>query len=76
MHATALRGDFPMSEMRKTRQWILRERPRGPVQEGCFELKETAIGDPEDGQLLIRNLMLSFDPTQRGPPRGSPRDLT
>ena len=52
--------------MRKNRQWILKERPRGPVSEGCFELTEGEVGEPEDGQVLVRNLMLSFDPTQRG----------
>ena len=31
-----------------------------------FEYVETAIPTPGDGEVLVRNLFLSFDPTQRG----------
>ena len=55
-----------MAELRTNRQWLLRERPKGPVQESCFEWVETEVGEPAEGQVLVRNLMLSFDPTQRG----------
>ncbi len=55
-----------MTEMRRNRQWLLKKRPEGPVNEDCFEWAESEVGPPDDGQMLIRNLMLSFDPTQRG----------
>ena len=48
------------------RQWVLATRPRGMVSAENFEFKEAAIPEPADGEVLIRNLYLSFDPTQRG----------
>lgn len=36
------------------------------VGEQNFEYKESPIPEPQDGEVLVRNLMLSFDPTQRG----------
>jgi len=55
-----------MPAMRANRQWILKTRPSGPVTEDCFEWREVETRAPGDGEVLIRNLMLSFDPTQRG----------
>jgi NADPH-dependent curcumin reductase CurA len=48
------------------RQWLLAKRPYGPVGEDNFEYAETPIPEPADGEVLVRNLYLSFDPTQRG----------
>ncbi|REJ83429.1 MAG: NADP-dependent oxidoreductase [Acidobacteria bacterium] len=48
------------------RQWTLAKRPEGLVDEHTFELREAAIPEPADGEFLVRLLMLSFDPTQRG----------
>ena len=31
-----------------------------------FELVEEEVRDIEDGEILVKNLYLSFDPTQRG----------
>ena len=53
-----------MSEV--NRQWLLATRPQGMVSADNFEYRETAIPEPGDGEVLIRNLYLSFDPTQRG----------
>jgi NADPH-dependent curcumin reductase CurA len=36
------------------------------VTEANFEYRESPIPEPADGQVLVRNLYLSFDPTQRG----------
>ncbi len=47
------------------RQWVLATRPQGMVSAENFEFKETAIPEPAEGEVLIRNLYLSFDPTQR-----------
>jgi len=48
------------------RQWVLAKRPHGKVGKGNFEYRERRIPKPKDGQVLVRNRFLSFDPTQRG----------
>ena len=48
------------------RQWLLAKRPVGMVQEGDFELVSNPIPSPGDGELLIRNRMLAFEPAMRG----------
>ncbi|MEM6625434.1 MAG: NADP-dependent oxidoreductase [Pseudomonadota bacterium] len=48
------------------RQWILKTRPTGLVGPEHFELKEAPIPTPGDGEILLRSLYFSFDPTQRG----------
>ncbi len=50
----------------KNRQWLLAARPQGMVKESDFRWHETTVDAPAEGQLLVRNLALSFDPTQRG----------
>jgi NADPH-dependent curcumin reductase CurA len=52
--------------MNINRQWLLSKRPHGLVGEENFEYVETPIPEPGDGEVLVRNLFLSFDPTQRG----------
>lgn len=52
--------------MNANRQWVLARRPHGMVTRDDFEYREVPIPQPEDGELLLRNLYLSFDPTQRG----------
>ena len=48
------------------RQWRLVRRPEGQIRQDDFQLAEAPIPTPEQGQVLVRNLWLSFDPTQRG----------
>ncbi len=48
------------------RQWILVSRPTAALTESCFELRESPVPQPGEGEALVRNLYLSFDPTQRG----------
>jgi len=48
------------------RRWLLASRPEGIVGEGNFRLSEEPVPTPTDGQVLVRNLWLSFDPAQRG----------
>jgi NADPH-dependent curcumin reductase len=50
----------------KNRQWILNTRPSGYLTGNEFRWNEASIPKPTDGQVLVRNLWLSFDPTQRG----------
>ena len=52
--------------MNINRQWLLARRPFGMVSEENFEYREAPIPDVGDGEVLVRNLYLSFDPTQRG----------
>lgn len=52
--------------MNTNRQWLLRTRPDGMVGEQNFEYVESPIPEPAEGQVLVRNRFLSFDPTQRG----------
>lgn len=51
--------------MTKNREWVLRRRPVGEIREGDLELVESPIPSPADGQVLIRNIYLSLDPTNR-----------
>ena len=52
--------------MNTNRQWLLAKRPHGMVGEENFEYAETPIPEPGEGEVVVRNLFLSFDPTQRG----------
>ena len=52
--------------MNTNRQWLLAKRPHGTVGVDNFEYVENPIPSPGDGEVLVRNLYLSFDPTQRG----------
>ena len=49
----------------KNRQWILSARPAGKLTGNEFRWNEAPIPRPSDGQVLIRTLWLSIDPTQR-----------
>ncbi|HEY5284156.1 MAG TPA: NADP-dependent oxidoreductase, partial [Polyangia bacterium] len=50
----------------KNRQWLLARRPKGQVTLDDFRYSETAIPEPGEGEILVRNHYLSCDPTQRG----------
>src|SRR5271154_4163630 len=50
----------------KNRQWLLARRPQGAMQDGDFNFVETDLPTPGEGEVLVRNLLLSCDPTQRG----------
>jgi hypothetical protein len=50
----------------KNRQWLLARRPDGAIKDSDFKLVETDAPTPGEGEVLVRNLMLSCDPTQRG----------
>lgn len=49
----------------RNRQWILVRRPDGVFQPSDFEFRESSRPAVSDGQILIRNVYLSADPTQR-----------
>lgn len=50
------------------KQWLLRERPVGMVGPEHFELVESPLPSPDldTGQVLVKTLMLGFDPAMRG----------
>ena len=47
------------------RQWVLRQRPQGLIQDGDLELVETPIPVPGADEILVRTVYLSLDPTNR-----------
>jgi NADPH-dependent curcumin reductase CurA len=51
---------------RINRQWRLAARPAGLFKESDFTWIEAPVPEPGDGQVLVRNLYLSLDPTLRG----------
>ena len=52
--------------MNINRQWLLAKRPYGTVSRDNFEYREAPIPEIGEGEVLVRTLYLSFDPTQRG----------
>lgn len=51
--------------MTVNRQWILRRRPQGDVTQQDLEFVETPLRDIAEGEVLVRNIYLSLDPTNR-----------
>lgn len=50
----------------QNQQWQLKTRPHGLIGEEHFERVVSDLPGLEDGGVLVKNLYLSFDPTQRG----------
>ena len=50
----------------RNRQWNLACRPEGMVSESNFEYREVDKPEPAEGEVLVRNLVLSFEPAIRG----------
>ncbi len=48
------------------REWHLVARPHGWPKPEDFALREAAVTEPGEGQLLVRNLYFSVDPYMRG----------
>jgi NADPH-dependent curcumin reductase len=48
------------------RQWCLATRPVGEIAESNFEWKQKPVSTLKEGQILVRNIYLSLDPTNRG----------
>ncbi len=46
-------------------QILLRERPKGKLEESHFELRQAPMPVPSDGQLLLRTILLSQDAANR-----------
>jgi NADPH-dependent curcumin reductase CurA len=56
------------------RQWLFAKAPEGPVGPENFRWAESTAGSPGDGQMLVRNLWLSFEPTQILGMASAPKD--
>jgi NADPH-dependent curcumin reductase CurA len=50
---------------RVNRQWLLKSRPSGMVEPSNFELEQSAVPEPAEGEFVVRNLYLSLDPAMR-----------
>ena len=51
---------------RTGRAWHLVSRPQGRPTPENFALREEEVAAPQDGQILVRNLVMSVDPYMRG----------
>jgi NADPH-dependent curcumin reductase CurA len=51
---------------KNNRRWLLASRPQGMVDASNFRWVEEPAPTPGEGEILVRNLYLSADPTQRG----------
>ncbi len=47
-------------------QWQLQSRPQGMVKEDDFNRVDEPLRDIEEGEFLIRNIYLAFEPAMRG----------
>ena len=47
------------------RQWILRDRPKGRLAEGDFELRRVPMPEPGPGEVLTRTIYISVDAANR-----------
>ncbi len=47
-------------------QWRLQSRPEGMISEANFEYVEEPLRELEEGETLVRNLYLAFEPAMRG----------
>lgn len=50
----------------KFKQWRLAKHPSGVPTQDCFDLVDTEIGDPAQGEVVIRTHYFSLDPGMRG----------
>jgi NADPH-dependent curcumin reductase CurA len=50
---------------RTNQRWLLAARPQGHARESDFSWQEIPAGTPADGQVLVRTIYLSLDPTNR-----------
>ena len=48
------------------RQFLLAKRPVGAATRETFTYQKVPVGEPQDGQVLVRNEYLSLDPAMRG----------
>ena len=54
-----------MNEPSQNRRWVLRKRPEADISADNLELVTEPVPKPAEGEVLVRNLYLSLDPTHR-----------
>jgi NADPH-dependent curcumin reductase CurA len=54
-----------MPPIRMNQRWLLTARPQGHVRDSDFTWDESPAEEPSDGQLVVRTVHLSIDPTHR-----------
>ncbi|GAB4559727.1 MAG: NADP-dependent oxidoreductase [Haliangiales bacterium] len=54
-----------MSEQRINQQWRLARRPQGQIRDEDLTWHQEPVGELADGQVLVRTVYLSIDPTNR-----------
>jgi hypothetical protein len=54
-----------MASPKFNQRWLLVSRPQGLVKESDFKWEEGPVDDPADGEVLVRTIALSLDPTNR-----------
>src|SRR5947209_11950417 len=60
------RRSHERGSMTTGREWQLARRPKGWPQPEDFRLVEVDVAEPADGEVLVRNLVMSVDPYMRG----------
>ena len=55
-----------------TREWHLAARPHGEPTPADFRLVEVPVREPAEGQVVVRNVVMSVDPYMRGRMRSGP----
>jgi hypothetical protein len=51
--------------MKTNHQWLIAARPSGAAKESDFKWQEAPVAAPADGQVLVRTVYLSLDPSNR-----------
>lgn len=54
-----------MNSTQQNQRWLLRKRPQADIGAEHLELVTEPVPEPADGQVLVRNIYLSLDPTHR-----------
>jgi NADPH-dependent curcumin reductase CurA len=54
-----------VTSAKNNRQWLFKRRPRGELSADDLQWVQAPIPEPGEGQILVRNLYVSCDPTQR-----------
>ena len=52
--------------MTTNHQIIFKARPEGWVTPDCFEMREVPLAEPAEGEVLVRTIYMSMDPSMRG----------
>src|SRR5450755_2138466 len=58
--------DMTNDPNQKNRRWLLAARPTGAIEDKYFDWVMEPVPEINDGEMLVRVLYLSCDPTQRG----------